>query len=453
MHRLLTILVPILAALVTVTAQASCSVDNLCPAATPCCSEFGFCGTGYYCLGGCNPLASNTLTSCMPNPVCQSANHTFPDNSRIWPNITTYQGNSSAYDWTLDKGNIVNTNTSGGELALILTESNGGTRLSSTKYVHYGTITARALTPSMFPDISMSDIKDEIDWEFPGTAITEGQTNYFWQGVIPTTTNGNTTDGLSNTYKNYHDYTIDWQPEALTWKVDGVTVRTLKASDAMNGTISQYPNTPSRIQVSLWPGGISSEPAGTVAWAGGTFPFLYLRMIDWSQTTNGQFEALVSSISIECADSTSTPSNSTGYVYEKDTSTDTPGITYTSATTLLGGASNTSGSGTMGKLAKEVGISAGVGLFLLIVAALVIRSCMMAKRKNRPALGAAAGFAGQSYRPINESTTNLETHPMPDRGYGGQSQSNQYNAAPPSYGRSPYGGGPQYPSQPQFHRY
>ncbi len=30
----------------------------------------------------------------------------------------------------------------------------------------------------------MSDIKDEIDWEFPGDQVTEGQSNFFWQGVI-----------------------------------------------------------------------------------------------------------------------------------------------------------------------------------------------------------------------------------------------------------------------------
>ena len=30
----------------------------------------------------------------------------------------------------------------------------------------------------------MSDIKDEIDWEFPGAATSQGQSNYFWQGVI-----------------------------------------------------------------------------------------------------------------------------------------------------------------------------------------------------------------------------------------------------------------------------
>ena len=32
--------------------------------------------------------------------------------------------------------------------------------------------------------ITMSDIHDEIDWEFPGDQVTEGQSNYFWQGVI-----------------------------------------------------------------------------------------------------------------------------------------------------------------------------------------------------------------------------------------------------------------------------
>lgn len=32
----------------------------------------------------------------------------------------------------------------------------------------------------------MSNIKDEIDWEFPGANTTQGQTNFFWEGVIRT---------------------------------------------------------------------------------------------------------------------------------------------------------------------------------------------------------------------------------------------------------------------------
>lgn len=74
--------------------------------------------------------------------------------------------------------------------------------------------------------ISMSSIKDEIDWEFPGNATTEGQTNYFWQGnirklaekvlrfyshrtsLVAATTHGVTVTGLTDTYANWHDYTV-----------------------------------------------------------------------------------------------------------------------------------------------------------------------------------------------------------------------------------------------------
>ncbi len=40
----------------------------------------------------------------------------------------------------MSKGNILNTNDT---LIMTLTQSNGGTLLSSTRYVHYGTITTK----------------------------------------------------------------------------------------------------------------------------------------------------------------------------------------------------------------------------------------------------------------------------------------------------------------------
>lgn len=46
-------------------------------------------------------------------------------------------------DWILEHGNIAGTNSSGEELVIILTESSGGIRLASTRYMHYGTITVR----------------------------------------------------------------------------------------------------------------------------------------------------------------------------------------------------------------------------------------------------------------------------------------------------------------------
>ena len=73
--------------------------------------------------------------------------------------------------------------------------------------------------------ITMSSIKDEIDWEFPGNATTQGQTNYFWQGdirklatqhplacssiiIVAMITQGVTETGLTDTFDNWHDYTV-----------------------------------------------------------------------------------------------------------------------------------------------------------------------------------------------------------------------------------------------------
>ena len=44
----------------------------------------------------------------------------------------------------------MNTNANGGELVMMLTQDNGGTRLSSTRYVYYGTITATCMSLILF---------------------------------------------------------------------------------------------------------------------------------------------------------------------------------------------------------------------------------------------------------------------------------------------------------------
>ncbi|KAF5361620.1 hypothetical protein D9758_007371 [Tetrapyrgos nigripes] len=320
----------------------SCNSTTPCPASAPCCSEFGFCGSDDFCLGGCNPLASHDVNSCRPNPICDSATHAFTDNSRILSNATFFDGNATEYDWVVDKGNIMNTDSSGGELALLLTEENGGTRISSTRYVHYGKITATLKTGRwggvVTAFITMSDIKDEIDWEFPGAATTEGQTNFFWQGVIPQQTQGDTTKDISDTFANYHDYTIDWQPDSLTWSVDGNAVRTIKASDFQSNGINQFPNTPSRIQLSVWPAGIDSMPQGTVQWAGG--------MINWDDPdykSAGHFYALVKQVKVECNEANilngTMQADTTGYVYGANASSQQPGVAYTNGSTLINGAS------------------------------------------------------------------------------------------------------------------
>ncbi|KAI0697054.1 concanavalin A-like lectin/glucanase domain-containing protein [Cytidiella melzeri] len=311
-----------------------CNATSLCGASAPCCSEYGFCGTGSFCLGGCNPLFSQSLDSCAPSPVCEPTTHTFPDLSRVAMNASDYDGNATAFDWVLDKGNILNTNVSGGELGLILTETNGGTRLSSTRYVHYGTITARLKTGRwagvVTAFITMSDVKDEIDWEFPGDETLNGQSNIFWQGVVPAQTQGETHNISSDSFSNYHDYTIDWKPDTLTWSIDNNVVRTLQRSDTVDSKgISHFPNTPSRVQLSLWPAGINTSAPGTVAWAGG--------MINWADpdyVSAGHFYALVQSVSIKCSDPESEPADTSSYVYGKNTSLDTPSVAFSNLSTI-----------------------------------------------------------------------------------------------------------------------
>lgn len=280
-------------------------------------------------------MASAALSSCKPNPVCQDANYTFTDPNfpRILTNASYYNGNASAYDWIVDQGQILHTNDNGGELVVTLSQENGGTRLSSTRFIHYGTITARVKTGrwqgvvSAF--ITMSNVKDEIDWEWPGGNITQAQTNYFWQGVRGATSNGKTVDGLSDTYANYHDYTIDWQPDKLTFSIDGNPVQTINQADTVTGGVSHYPNTPSRIQLSLWPAGINTSAPGTIQWAGG--------MINWQDPdyiASGHFFMRFNKITVKCGDSP--PAGVSSYKYGGNSTAYTPTISFSNDSTILG---------------------------------------------------------------------------------------------------------------------
>ena len=104
-----------------------------------------------------------------------------------------------------------------------------------------------------------------------------------------------TTD--SDTFANFHTYELDWQPDSLTWSIDGNSVRTLSRDSTWNSTANRYdyPQTPARVQLSIWPAGISSNGEGTVQWAGG--------LIDWDAPdikNVGYFYTQVKSVNVTC---------------------------------------------------------------------------------------------------------------------------------------------------------
>jgi hypothetical protein len=103
---------------------------------------------------------------------------------------------------------------------------------------------------------------------------------------------------VGNTVEKTHEYCIDWKPDTLTWAVDGSVMRTKKRSETWNATSNRfdYPQTPSRIMLSLWPAGLPTNEKGTIEWAGGE--------IDWNSPymQNGYYFAQVKKVTVDCYD-------------------------------------------------------------------------------------------------------------------------------------------------------
>jgi beta-glucanase (GH16 family) len=165
----------------------------------------------------------------------------------------------------------------------------------------------------------MSDVKDEIDYEFVGVDLTTVQTNLYWQ-ALPYYGNSANITGLSDTFADWHMYTIDWQPDQITWSVDGSVRRTKTRASTWNATsgLYNYPQTPQRVQLAIWPGGAANQAPGTIDWAGGP--------INWSSSDiqqHGYDYMEIANVTIVCA---GTPSwaakqGSAGVSYVWDTTT------------------------------------------------------------------------------------------------------------------------------------
>jgi hypothetical protein len=273
---------------------ATCGAGTSCPESSPCCGQYGQCGTGAFCLGGCDVINSHSFDSCVPNPTCQDATYTFKNLDNV-QSIDKYLGDPSKIDWqSQGKASSYNDN-----LLLTLSQDTSGTLLASTHYVWYGNICAKLSTSQgkgvVTAFIMMSDVKDEIDFEFVGADIQHAQSNFYSQGVTVYTNGKNLTVDTST---NEHEYCIDWAEDTLKWSIDGKEMRSLDRKDTWNATSNRfdYPQTPSRIMLSLWPAGISTNEPGTIEWAGG--------MIDWNSQymTNGYYYAEVSEVTVKCYD-------------------------------------------------------------------------------------------------------------------------------------------------------
>lgn len=309
-----------------------CNATSNCPEDLPCCSQYGVCGTGMNCLGGCNPHFSFKKEACMAMPVCKNFTTEFKD-TEVAKDINDYLGNPDDTDWVYS-GFIADYDDS---MILAMPNQSSGTVLSSTRYVWYGKVSATLKSSHLAGVVSafilFSNSQDEIDYEFVGYNLESAETNYYYQAVLNYTNSFHA--NVSDTFENYHTFEIDWTPEQITWLIDGDAKRVLKKEDTYNETTKRYyyPQTPSRVQVSLWPAGAKTNAVGTVEWAGGN--------INWDSDDikdYGYYYMFLKSIEVQCYD----PPQGTliegdnAYVYNNSKLFDTEYIMITDDETELG---------------------------------------------------------------------------------------------------------------------
>ncbi|KAB5518045.1 concanavalin A-like lectin/glucanase domain-containing protein [Coniochaeta sp. 2T2.1] len=275
-------------------------------------TEYGQCGIGAYCLGGCDPRMSFSMDACVPAPVCESRTYPMDSLDRI-VSIDNYLGDPSKADFVYQGEPLLYNDN----VLLTMPAHSVGTVLASTTYMWYGTVRAKLKTSHgagvVTAFILFSDVKDEIDYEWVGTDLHTAQTNYYFQGIPDYTQSGNIT-ALTDTFSDFHDYEISWTPDEINWSVDGKVRRTKKRADTWNATANQwdYPQTPSRVQLSLWPGGADTNAQGTIDWAGGK--------VDWESDDikeYGYYFATFGQVEVECWNATRAPGTNlhTSYTY------------------------------------------------------------------------------------------------------------------------------------------
>ncbi|KAN0059706.1 putative glycosidase CRH2 [Thecaphora frezii] len=310
-------------------------------------------------------MLSYNPASCLPNPVCQSQNITFKssefNNTDLFTPILDYNGDPSLSPFTLDSGSL----GSGPEGVLLEMTIDRQAKISTTRYMLYGSVSAtlrhearQGLVATM---ITMSDIKDEIDWEFTTADSSEVLTNYFYMGNAVTTQGATlhpkAQSGGTFDVAEWHEYGLDWQPDSLKWLIDGKVVRTVTKQEA--GV--NYPRSPSRVQFSTWAGGNSTNPQGTIEWAGGP--------IDWTTPeykSQGYYAQEIKSFSITCAsltdsDGGNSATDATAWVYTGANSTTTNEPEFRLSSDKIEPLSNPSRDGIPGSPGYDDRPSAGTG--------------------------------------------------------------------------------------------
>ncbi|EFX01447.1 extracellular cell wall glucanase [Grosmannia clavigera kw1407] len=256
-------------------------------------------------------LLASKLVSAQTSSACNPVKGDKCPDNEAFPESLTIDFTKGANDYfTIAAGTTLEYDKDMGAVFTISKESDAPT-ITSTKYIFFGTVEAVIQvapgTGIVSSFVLESDDLDEVDWEWLGGDTAQAQTNYFSKGNDTVFDRGGFSK-VSNPQTGFHTYTVDWSPTAIVWSIDGAVTRTLTSASANNG--ATFPQTPMQIKLGTWDGGASTQPKGTITWAGGLTPF---------DDNNGPYKAYYKSIKI--TNNSNGVKDASSYTYEGTTGT------------------------------------------------------------------------------------------------------------------------------------
>lgn len=286
-------------ALVHAAFAVKCGPGSPCPSDAPCCSVQGECGSGaVQCAAGCNPMYSHSPLSCVANPVCANLDfnvtHTAYNRRDVFVPLESFTGDPSAGPFLFESGYL----GQGGQGVLFETNKGHASRVSTTRYMLYGTINATLRHDTQKGLIStfgtLSDVGDAIAWKFAGDNQSAAAASYY--ALNRETNPAGTPLDLGKNYSmaDYHTYGLQWDPSGITWTLDGRAVHYVSRREAG----AQFPRSPSRVLFTTW-GATPQTPRRLRKWAGGAMTY------DSSvYTTTGYFAQELTHMYVSCGNLT-----------------------------------------------------------------------------------------------------------------------------------------------------
>ena len=226
-------------------------------------SAFFFSATALLASTAITPVLAQVYTDC--NPL----NVTCPPNPALGTEFTQhFNATPKEGIWNVTMGTIDYDENQGA--GFTINKKGDAPTIRSNFYFFFGrTEVWLKVAPGagvISSIVWLSDILDEVDWEFFGSNTTHAQTNWFGRGE-PDFTNAIYHPMDTSPLDDYHNYTNTWTADQMDFYIDGQHVRTVLPEEANGG--ENYPQTPMRFSLGIWAAGDPDQPEGTREWAQG----------------------------------------------------------------------------------------------------------------------------------------------------------------------------------------